>query len=139
MFIFMFCYFLKEKSRCRPPIKAIYPVLCLKKLQSQNSLSKVSDKAVTYVFYCSPDYICYCCSVAKLCSSLCDPTDCSTSGKLHTIFQFYQGFYLFENHVKLLFCVTISFNITRIHYSIQRSLVRIVQRKLIGKQKIHVK
>ena len=37
--------------------------------------------------------------------------------------------------MKLLFCFTTAFNITRINYSNQRPLVTILQRKLIGKTK----
>ena len=57
--------------------------------------------------------------------------------ELHITFQLYQGFCLLEDCVKLLFCVTTSFNMTRIHFSTKRPLVKILQRKLIGKCTIY--
>ena len=50
--------------------------------------------------------------------------------ELHITCQLYQGFL---KTVKLPFCVTTSFTRTTICFSTQRSLVKILQRKLIGK------
>ena len=73
-----------------------------------NSFSKIWDKVVIDGFLLFPE--------------------------LHITFWFYQEFCLLEDCVKLLFCVTTSFNMTRIHFSTKRPLlVKILQRNLIGK------
>ena len=33
-----------------------------------------------FILCLSPSYHCSCCSVTKLCPTLCDPVDCSTPG-----------------------------------------------------------
>ena len=56
VFICYIVFFSYANQRCRPPIKAIYQVFCLKRLQSQNSFSKLKDKVITD-FYCPPNFI----------------------------------------------------------------------------------
>ena len=95
-------------QRCRPPIIAISQVLCLERLQSQTHFLRFETK-LSQVCVC----VCVCVCVLLF-------------PELHITFQFYQGFSLLEDYVKLLFCVTPSFNMTRIHFSTERPLVKIL-------------
>ena len=111
----MLYYFLSyPNQRCRPPIIAISQVSCLERLQSQTHFLRFETKLSQVFFF-----------FLKL------------FPELHITFQLYQGFCLLEDCVKLLFCVTTSFNMTRIHFSTKRPLVKILQRKLIGKCTIY--
>ena len=114
----MLYYFLSyPHQRGRPPIIAVSQVLCLERLQSQThflsfetKLSQVFFFVFCFFFYCFQNYI-------LLSSYIRDSVYLKT--------------------VKLLFCVTTSFNMTRIHFSTKRPLVKILQRNLIGKHTIY--
>ena len=62
-FYFYVILFSYPNQRFRPPIKAVYQVFCLERLQSQSSFSNVQGKVVTDVcflcvcLYCSPNYL----------------------------------------------------------------------------------
>ena len=100
LFVFVFIYhtifFSYPNQRCRPPIKAIYQVICLKRFQSQSSFSKVKDKVITD-FYCPPN-------------SILLPSYIRDS--------------IYLKAVKLPFCLITSFDISKIHYSTQRPLLK---------------
>lgn len=105
-----------SNQRCRPPITAVSQVLCLKRPQSQTHFLSFETKlSQVFVFL----FVC-----------LLFP-------EFPITFQLYQGFCLPEDCVKVLFCLTTSFNVTRIHFLTKRPLIKILQRKLIGKHKIY--
>ena len=50
-FYFYVTLFSSPNQRFRPPVKAVYQVFCLKRLQSQSSFSNVQEKVVTDFFF----------------------------------------------------------------------------------------
>lgn len=66
-------------QKCRPPIKAVYQVLCLKRLRAKAHFVKYETKLLRIFFF--------------------------NYHPLHITLQLYQGFYLLENCVKLPFCL----------------------------------
>ena len=105
LYVIMFCFLCKWKTQATH--KSGVPDFVSWETPEPNSFSKIWDKGVTDGFLLFPE--------------------------LPSTFWFYQGFCLLEDCVKLLFCVTTSFNMTRTHFSTKRPLVKILQRNLIGK------
>ena len=101
----MFSFLCKWKAQATN--KSCVPDFVPWETPEPNSFSKIWDKVVTDGFLLFPE--------------------------LHITFWFYQGVCLLDDCVKLLFCVSTSFNMTRIHFSTKRPLVKILQRNLIGK------
>ena len=93
----------KSKSEVQTTNNSHFPGFVSWETPEPNSFSKIWDEVVTGVCVCV----------------LLFP-------ELHITFQFYQGFSLLEDYVKLLFCVNPSFNMTRIHFSTERPLVKIL-------------
>lgn len=56
-YLYIILFFSYPNQRCRPPAKAVYKVLCLERLQSQSSFSKVQFEVITDDFGFSPNYI----------------------------------------------------------------------------------
>ena len=105
LYVIMFSFLRKWKAQAT--YKSRVPDFVSWETPEPKSFSKIWDKVVTDGFLLFPE--------------------------LPSTFWFYQGFCLLEDCVKLLFCVTTSFNMTRIHFSTKRPLVKILQRNLIGK------
>lgn len=80
------CVFSYSNQKCRPPKKLSTRFCALRDSEPKLILCQVWDKVLRDFFLPPP--------------------------KLHMTLQFYQGFYLLENCVKLPFCLTTFFNIT---------------------------
>ena len=96
-----------SKSEVQATNKSCLPAFVSWETPEPNSFSKIWDKVVTGVFLFLFFFF-------KL------------FPELHITFQLYQGFCLLEDYMKLLFCVTTSFNMTRIHFSTKSPLVKIL-------------
>ena len=114
----LYCFLSYPNQRCRPPIIAISQVLCLQRLQSQTHFLSFETNLSQVFFFLS-----------FFLSFFFPPL----FPEFPITFQLYQGFCLLEDCVKVLFCLTTSFNVTRLHFSTKRPLIKILQRKLIGK------
>ena len=99
LYLYVIVFSFLSKSECTN--KPVSQVLCLERLQSQTHFLRFETKLSQFFFF------------------LLFP-------ELHITFQLCQGFCLLEDSVKLLFCVTTSFK-TMIHFSTQRSLVKILE------------
>ena len=109
MFIYELYYFLFfPNQRYRPPIKGVSQVLCLERLWSQTYFLRFETKFSQFFFYCSQNCI-------------------FLSNYITDSWRSCEGAVLCHHFLYVTFCVTYD------PFSTQRPLVKILQRRVIGK------